>query len=328
MKTLLKFLAAATLSLSFIIGANVQIQNYQDVQGLSAPIDMGWVAPEEGGYGQTEARDVPSGAGEIRLLYKDWEKATGYVYIPRHQVAPDCVGQSTAGGLDLRVAVQSLEGPYLPPQIETDASSIYALSRIEIGSTVWAAGSQVSWAMQAMNEYGALYKKNYLYAGYDLSSYDPSVSRSWGRSGLPDILEPIAKITPVVDYYQVTTYEEVRDAIYNGYPVVVGSNVGFSQRTIFTWGRVKATRDSDGFLRRRGVWKHAMLFGGVDDRSPRRGVCCMNSWGPSWVSGQTKLGQPPGSFWIDTRTVTQMVQQNDAFAIVRVNSPLDYRLTQ
>ena len=76
------------------------------------------------------------------------------------------------------------------------------------------------------------------------------LSKSWGRTGLPSVLEEIAKITPVVEYYRVRSYSEIRDAIVAGYPVVVGSSIGFSRRNIFTWGRTKATRDRNGFLPR------------------------------------------------------------------------------
>lgn len=323
MKFWLKTVASAILAVytAFMVGA----PRYEGVEGLYAPEDHGWVTPT-GMNPLLGAPEVPSGRGQIRLLYDDWEKATGYVYVPRNQGGSDCVGHATAAALDMRMAVQAVEGPYLVPQYETDASSIYGLSRVEIGDTNWSAGSTCGWAMEAVTDYGLLYCKNYLYAGYDLTQYDPVRSRTWGRDGLPSVLERIAKLTPVIEYYQVTSYEDVRDALAAGYPVVVGSNVGFGQRNFFTFGNTKATRDSDGFLKARGTWNHAMVYVGVDDKSQRKGVCCLNSWGKSWVNGPSKLGQPPGSFWIDARTVTLMVQQDDAYAIVHVRSPLNYRL--
>lgn len=327
MKFYLKIIGSAVLAAFVAFSASVP--HYDDgMAGLFAPEDHGWVAPETGGkqlYG--DPPEVESGKGQVRLLYKEWEEATGYRYISRHQTAPDCVGQATACGLDMRQAVQALEGLHRVPQQEVDASSIYGLSRIEIGNTRWAAGSQVGWAMEAVTDYGLLYKKNYLYAGYDLSNYNANLSRTWGRKGLPSVLERIAELTPVVEYYQVHNYEQVRDAINAGFPVVVGSDVGFSRRTIFTWGNTKATRDSDGFLRWIGTWNHAMCFVGVDDRSRRKGCCCQNSWGKSWVNGPKKLGQDEGSFWVDAKNVTAMARQGDAFAIVQVNSPLQYRLS-
>lgn len=267
---------------------------------------------------------VGSGKGKIRLLYKDWEKATGYVYIPRRQMAPDCVGHAVAAALDFRLATQSLEGSYPTPQWKVDASSIYGLSRVEISNTNWGRGSKVVWGMEAVSQYGLLYKKNYSYAGYNLTKYNPKLSFTWGRDGLPSVLEEVAKITPVIEYYKVSNYREARDALVAGYSVVVGSNIGFNQRAIFR--NTKATRDRDGFLHARGIWKHAMCLVGVDDKSRRKGVCCLNSKGRSWVRGPTKLAQPPGSFWIDARTVTRMAQQGASFAIVQIKSPLDYGL--
>ena len=327
MKFYLKIVSAVLVALGLSYGTFTPHYG-TEYEALLAPEDHGWTKPEAPVVQLFGAPEVPSGQGKIRLLYKDWERATGYVYDSRHQTAPDCVGQSTAGALDIRMAVQATEGPHRVPQHETDASSIYGLSRIEIGNTRWAAGSQVGWAMQAVTDYGLLYRKNYLYAGYDLTQYNAGLSRTWGRSGLPSVLEEIAKLTPVLEYYQVTNYEQVRDAINAGYPVVVGSDVGFSRRTFFSFGNTKAVRDQDGFLRAKGSWNHAMFFFGVDDKSRRKGACCMNSWGKSWVSGPTKLANPPGSFWVDARTVTSMVQQSDAYAIVYVQSPLNYRLSK
>lgn len=325
---------AAAFAISLVIGIQIQFRSFEDLQGLNVPEDHGWAPPEdsleiEELFGQ-DAPEVPSGRGKVRLLYKDWEKATGYPYIPRRQSAPDCVGHSMAGGLDIRMAVQAVESVYRSPEYASSAPPIYGLSRIEIaGKTSTAGGgSRVRWAMQAMEDYGVLFKKNYLYTGYDLTKYDPSRSRTWGSTGLPSPLEEVAKLTPMAEYYKVSSYQEVRDAIANGYPVVVGSNIGFSRRTIFSWGNTKATRDRDGFLRSNGRWNHAMVFVGVDDRSRRKGICCLNSWGSSWVNGPEKLDQPNGSFWIDDETVTEMVQQGDAFAIIQINSPLDYRLTR
>lgn len=272
---------------------------------------------------QGSSGDIPSGKGEIRLLYKDWEEATGYEYRPRDQgSSDDCVGQAVATAIDIRTATQSLEGPYRVPQFKVDASSIYGLSRIEIGNTKWKAGSKVSWGLEAVSEYGVLYRKNYLYAGYDLSKYDPKKSLEWGKNGLPDTLEKIAKFNPLISYYPVRSYEEVRDAIVAGYPVVVGSNVGFYKSY---WQPKKGERDRHGFSQRRGVWKHAMVFVGIDDKN-KKGACCLNSWGSKWVTGPTRLNQPKGSFWVHPQTVDIMVKQGAAYAIVEIQSTLDYGL--
>lgn len=317
MKKRLKVLVPAILAIA-MVSAAVPTESVEH---------HGWIEIEKSEQA-LEAPDIKSGKGKIRLLYKEWAQAAGYEYITRRQLAPDCVGQSVATAVDMRLAVQALEGPYQTPQYMADPSSIYGLSRVEISNATYPRGTTVEYGMRALSEYGVLFQKNYLYIGYDLSAYDPDYSVTWGRVGLPSILEQVAKKTPLVDYYKVLNYEAVRDAIASGYPVVVGSSVGFrNRRFFFRGGSGDSTRDENGFLKPRGTWYHAMCFVGVDDKSGRKGVCCQNSWGPDWVSGGTKLGQPKGSFWIDARTVTKMVSQNDAYAIVQIKSRLNYRFS-
>ncbi len=70
-----------------------------------------------------------------------------------------------------------------------------------------------------------------------------------------------------------------------------------------------------------------MLFAGYDDEYKRPGALCFNSWGTSWIKGQTRGPQPEGTFWIDAGTVDAMLRQGDSFAysayvgFPRVNIP-------
>lgn len=326
MRRLIKALCAAVAAFGIAATVSTSLEHQQRMQGLDGVVDCGWSAPEKM-LSDEHPPAVASGEGQVRLLYKDWETATGYVYPTRYQTAPDCVAQSTAAAIDMRIAVQCNEGAYLAPEYTVSAPPIYGLARVEIAGLgpFSGPGAHVRWAMRAITEYGVLFEKNYLYAGYDLTQYDPKKSRTWGGFGVPDSLERLAKLTPAIEYYRVNSYEDVRDAIVAGYPIVVGSDVGFARRTIFTYGPIKSVRDKDGFLTANGTWNHAMLFCGVDDRSTRKGVCCLNSWGSSWVAGSTKLGNPPGSFWIDAKTVERMVKQGDSYAIKLVRSPTIYR---
>jgi hypothetical protein len=145
------------------------------------------------------------------------------------------------------------------------------------------------------------------YGNIDLTHYDPDLAAEWGhwRAGVPAEIEKIAQEHPVKTTAAVTTWDEYCDAIANGYPVAICSNVGFTNRT-----------DAEGFLRRRGVWYHCMLGWGVDSLSARQGGCIANSWGTNWVSGpQHKLGTPPGCFWADADVIHTMVQQGDSYAL-------------
>ena len=98
--------------------------------------------------------------------------------------------------------------------------------------------------------------------------------------------------------------EEAAKAIRQGYPLAVGSQVGFT-----------TTRDKDGFLNRSGTWGHCMMVAGVRDDA-RKGFLFVNSWGSDWVRGPTgPFDIPPGSFWVDWATADQMFAEGDAIAL-------------
>tara|TARA_R110000868_G_scaffold228799_2_gene481762 strand:- start:833 stop:1066 length:234 start_codon:yes stop_codon:yes gene_type:complete len=59
-----------------------------------------------------------------------------------------------------------------------------------------------------------------------------------------------------------------------------------------------------------------MIFIGVDDAHRRPGLCCMNSWGPNWISGPKRHNQPDGSGWVDAETCDRMLRvQPDSYAV-------------
>jgi hypothetical protein len=189
----------------------------------------------------------------------------------------------------------------------TATEAIYALSRVEVGKGRLGGGdgSIGSWAAEAVQKWGTLRRMKYLTV--DLSTYSGSRAKAWGmpRAGLPDELEPLAREHPVQAASLVTSYEQARDAIANGYPVAVCSNQGFTE-----------SRDAEGFARASGSWAHCMAFLAVDDNAKRPGLLCQNSWGPDWIRGPVRHNQPPGSFWVDAATANRMLSRDpDSFAV-------------
>ncbi len=273
---------------------------------------------------------VDVGKGQTRLLYKDYEKVTGRSYRPRVQgPAPSCVGQAVAAAVDFLAHVEIRAGdPERVPPAPAAAGVIYGLSRIEIGglSRKAGGGSHNLWAVQAIQQYGVVARLNYPFLGQDLRK--PSAKRAiyFGRRGIPLGLEMIAKIHPIKDYIAIDSYEECRDAIYMGFPVVVGSSQGFGEKRL--------TRDKDGFLSppRRvffpSVWNHSQAIIGVCDED-RRGCLILNSWGSNWVNGPKRFGsEPEGSYWVDWDIIDRMVKHKDAFAIRGFQGYADYRLSE
>lgn len=262
-------------------------------------------------------RLTQTGKGRIVLLHKYLERALGRI-VPHYQSIGDCVGQGYGFGVDTLSATQ-IYALGRAEQFKAKASTefIYAGSRYEIGmlehgfrTLLRGDGSIGAFAAEFVRKYGVLVRG--VYGDIDLTKYDAGIARAWGRTGVPDELEPLAKIHPVRSYALVRTYEEARDAITNGYPVVICSNVGFnpSCRKCNPGGG----RDEMGFLHRCGTWWHCMCLVAVDD-TMRPGCLCMNSWGPNWVGGPKRHDQPDGSFWIDAETVNEICNQGDSFAI-------------
>lgn len=246
-----------------------------------------------------------SGAGKVVLLHKCMEKVLGH--IPVHeQTIGDCVSHGWGSAVDVLACVeidQKNESEEFRFEVATEP--IYAGSRVEIGGgRVNGDGSLGGWAAKFVERYGILHRTTY--DRYDLRTYSGDKARKWGQRshGVPDILEPIARQHPVRTVSLVTSYVEARDAIANGYPIPVCSNQGFT-----------STRDNDGFAKPEDNWAHCMLFLAVDDAHYRPGLLCLNSWGPHWISGPKRHGQPDGSFWVDADTVDSMLRGGDSFAV-------------
>ena len=77
--------------------------------------------------------------------------------------------------------------------------------------------------------------------------------------------------------------------------------------------------DVNSFVSDSVVSHNCMLFIAVDDEYKRPGLLCMNSWGPNWISGPKRHGQPDGSFWVDAKVVTSMLRRQDSFALSSFN---------
>lgn len=335
-----KFLSIGALSLTGTLVPQTLLHASQP------PVYCGWLPPTKNSVEefirrtprpylsqQVSRRFIGSGKNRIVLLHKYLARALGKEIESHHQKGPDCVGQAYGLGVDILAATQ-VHALGLRERFISKASTeiIYAGSRYEIGYKVHGnagilrgGGSRGIYAAEFLRDYGSLVRKQY--GDIDLTEYNVGLANEWGRVGIPDQLEPIAKLHPVQSFALMRSYADCRDAIANGYPVIFCSNQGFNPncRKCNPGGR-----DADGFLKACGTWYHGMLGLAMDD-TKRPGILVQNSWGPDWVGGPTRLFQPPGSFWVEAKTIDYMCQQNDTFAIsnffgFKENLDLDYDL--
>lgn len=246
-----------------------------------------------------------SGKGKRVLLYEFIKQASNGNFPKRKQTIGDCVAHGAAYAVDAVKSVDIVLKKEFEEWVdETATEDIYAGSRVQIGGgRIRGDGSIGAWAARYVNEYGALPRGKY--GNVDLTTYSGSKARSWGRggAGVPKSLIPTAKEHPIQTVSKVTTYEEVRDLIANGYAVTIASMQGFSSK-----------RDSEGFARPQGSWAHQMSILGVDDEYKRPGVLVQNSWG-TWNSGPKRHDQPNGSFWVDAEEIERRIlKKGDSWA--------------
>lgn len=233
------------------------------------------------------------------------EKVTGRPVKPHKQQFGDCVGHSYALGVDILNCVQIELNKQYKWEAAVSPEYIYAGSR-EVGDNLdGPEGSNGVYASEFVKKNGVLVRKNYL-GLYDLRKYDPDLSKKWGKKGVPLALKPLSKLHPVKSVAQVTSYEQARDSVINGYPIAICSSQGFCK---------KCGRDKEGFIHPVGRWYHSMLLAGIDDKSDRKGGLLLNSWGGHWVKGPLPNNEPAGSFWIERDVLDGMLRWGDSYSL-------------
>lgn len=250
----------------------------------------------------TEAFRADYAGPDDVFLWDACRKVRGDLLPPRDQGnIGSCVAFATSSAVEHLICVQ-IAGGAREEYCDLAQEVIYGGSRVEIGGgRVRGDGSTGAWAAKFVQDYGVLARG--VYGRFDLTRYDVSRCREFGRAGVPDELEPLAKQHPVRAVASVGGWDECRAAIRNGYPVVVCSSQGFSM-----------TRDADGFCRPQGTWMHAMAVVGVCG-GRRPGAFLLNSWGGDAHSGPRGAGDPsPAGFWADASVLDRMLRQGDSWA--------------
>jgi hypothetical protein len=221
-----------------------------------------------------------------------------------------CVGWGASLGVDIVAACDVIYRQ--EPEVvraRTIEASLYGFSRVESRgqrSNNGGDGSTGFHAAKAIRDYGCLHY-GIDYGGILIREENKQQrDRDWGRNGVPDELEPFAKLRRCSETTLAVNFEQAAAAIQNGYPVVVCSGQGFSM-----------ARDEDGFCRPGGVWWHCMTLAGCR-WGKRPGLLCCNSWGDSNTVGKHYPETMPTSvrncsFWIDAATCTKMLSGRDSY---------------
>jgi hypothetical protein len=266
-------------------------------------------------FGNTEAGADPVDQEKMVCLWDAETKIRGRIMPSWNQgQVGTCVSFGWARGCnDL---IRQMEALGIIEAVAEDVATepIYGGSRVEVGGgRIGGDGSVGAWAAKWVRDWGILMRKSF--GSYDLSKYSESVSRSWGKSGCPDPLEPIAKNFPVKAVTMIASADEGWNCIGSGYPVPVCSNQGFTSSY------------SEGFCDPKGSWGHCMCFRGrvmaKRKSATKKALICQNSWG-DYISGtkkftDAKTGQdvelPPGCFLVEYEIADRMLRSKDSFSV-------------
>ena len=243
-----------------------------------------------------------SGEGKLSLPYKSLLKFDKGFGPSERQTTGDCVSHSTRNAIDLTRAVE-IDVKKEPESFLTRSATegIYQ-SR---GHKRQGMSCSVA-ARYAHQKGGILLRKNY--GSIDLSVYNSKIG---ANHLIPmEIYVDEANKHRVKTVSMITTIEEARDALANGYGISVCSGYGFSSR-----------RDVNGIAKRGKGWSHAMAWiACADTRKVHRETLFLvqNSWG-RWNSGPKTHGQPDGSFWIRESDARAMLASRGSWVFSDVN---------
>ncbi len=239
-----------------------------------------------------------SGKGKLSTPYKSVLKFDKNPYNER-QTTGDCVSHGTRNACDVSRAVEIDVHKEREGWIAKGATEAIYGARGHGGQGMSCARA----ATFVSQSGGVLVRKNYK-GVIDLSKYNGNVGAGWGGRGLPDPVIDLANDHQIKTASLVTTIEEARDALANGYGLAVCSSYGFSNK-----------RDSKGFAKTSGSWAHAMAWIACDDTGNEPAFLVQNSWGKWNDGGHPAWGKiPDGSFLIHADVAAGMLGQNGSYA--------------
>lgn len=192
-----------------------------------------------------------------------------------------CVGHGNKKAATLEVACMVKAGEASWPGADVAIEPIYGGMRYEIGAKKHGSnlnrggdGGVGSWACEWLLEYGLLWMQKY--GSIDLSNYDKQRVLQYGRNGVPDELEPIAKDFSLKQAVLMEDEQQCWSFIGQLRPLVHCSNQGFSMR-----------RNSDGTCDANDLWAHCAIW---DGRFTLPNGTKVLRYGNSWNGGRHRNG--------------------------------------
>lgn len=309
--------AGATLTgLAYLLLAFVLFPKLPPVTEADVPGLCGWAGQEEAAaawaklgpkFAKFQIRGVAQdNTKKMALLWDAVRIVNDGKHLPTfRQEIGDCVGAGAKQAMDYLQCVEMVrtgESEFKPVYSPYHYACGRMAPDLGAGKIRGPDGSVGSWQAEALVRYGVLpadLPGLEPYSGAVIRKWATRMpSREWIDAGRKHLVQSAA---------QVKTPEEVRDAIVNGYPVTIASDVGFMMQPPAKDGRLVNSR--------RGSWAHQMCVIGYDGATGQEPYWyILNSWGAD-AHGKPPDESPPGGFWVRKADMAAIVRQGDSFAL-------------
>ncbi len=242
------------------------------------------------------------GKGKQAFLCNAYLKVTKSPWNTITQFKGDCVGIAVTTAIDYLNVTGVLQRKTSWNGNHSIVAS-YIGGRDLAGKSPTGDGARTIWILKYLKKYGVLLKKKY--GVDDLTKYNQKTYFSF-RKGLTDNLKIEARKHPLLHSEKVNSYNEARDAIAAGFPVIIASSLGVKD----------AKKDKNGFFKPKGYTPHCMCCIGVDDKD-RPSILLQNSHGSTWAPGPKRYGfEPEGSAWVDASYFNNYISSyNDSWTM-------------
>lgn len=233
-------------------------------------------------------------------------KVLGHLLPTRNQGnAGTCVGFGTHGAVEFTTLISIARGR--PFQFfDTAIEPTYGGGRIEIGKGRLGRsdGNIGAWCAEFVKRWGVCSRQNYSSLKIDLSEYSIPISRDWGLRGVPDAFEPVLKQHPVSTITKITSLEQLKRALANGYGVAESSGY-----------LLRRTRNANGIIEAYVGGGHCQCISGYIDIDGATYFEFRNSWGDGAHTGPThpKFPSKAGGL-VHQAKVKAMIDQGDTWA--------------
>lgn len=221
---------------------------------------------------------------------------------PQVQETGDCVSFAMAQAGRYLTAVSICEHGENHAFKEWFPPFIYGVSRTApecgAGQLGHSAGSVGAWAAEGARLYGVLFSDD-----PHVPAYSGELADRWGYRGVPAEYYQLAKDNPLKSYSLIESVDELRAALLNKCPVIIGSQWGFETKT--RGGRLIYTPS--------GSWGHEMCFIGWQD-DPFPAAFRLNSW-PDHGTKNSPYGEPDGGAWCPAEYLEKEIRESELIAL-------------